>query len=425
MVSLPRILFALAVQTAAFCGLAQAADRIVEPGQGTLQSAILKAEAGDHLLLQPGDYRGAVIIDRPLELDGSNKARVIGPHKGTVITVEAANVTIRNLTVTGSGLRLDTLDSGIKLLKKAKNTKVLGNRILDNLVGVDVHGARKALVARNLIEGRQDLRLNDRGNGVYVWNAPGLVVEDNIIRFGRDGIFANTSRKNIFRNNHFSELRFAVHYMYTNDGVVTGNVSVGNHIGYALMFSSRLKVEGNQSIGDRDHGIMLNYANDADVKGNLVRNGGTKCLFLYNANRNDLIGNRFEGCPTGVHFTAGSERNTLSGNAFIRNRTQVKYVGSRWLDWSRDGEGNYWSDHPAYDLDSDGIADNVYRPNDVVDQLLWTQPSAKLLLGSPAMQLIRWSQSRFPALLPGGVYDPSPLMRPVELTGLRKEPSHD
>ena len=42
---------------------------------------------------------------------------------------------------------------------------------------------------------------------------------------------------------------------------------------------------------------------------------------------------------------------------------------------------------------------------------LKTPPAAKLLLGSPAVQLVRWSQSAFPALLPGGVIDSHPLMR--------------
>ena len=50
-----------------------------------------------------------------------------------------------------------------------------------------------------------------------------------------------------------------------------------------------------------------------------------------------------------------------------------------------------------------------------MDHVLWSQPSAKLLLGAPAVQLVRWAQSEFPALLPGGVVDRHPLMRPVEI----------
>ncbi len=32
---------------------------------------------------------------------------------------------------------------------------------------------------------------------------------------------------------------------------------------------------------------------------------------------------------------------------------------------------------PAFDLDGDGIADTAYRPNDLIDQVLWTQPAAR------------------------------------------------
>ncbi|MBO6512082.1 MAG: right-handed parallel beta-helix repeat-containing protein, partial [Roseibium sp.] len=153
-------------------------------------------------------------------------------------------------------------------------------------------------------------------------------------------------------------------------------------------------------------------ANRAEIVGNQVFDGGEKCLFMYNANKNTVTDNRFEGCPIGVHFTAGSAKNRFQGNAFIQNRTQVKYVGSRSLDWSTDGRGNFWSDHAAFDMNGDGYADTAYRPNDMVDQVLWTQPSAKLLIGSPAVQLLRWTQSQFPALLPGGIVDNAPLMHP-------------
>ncbi len=150
----------------------------------------------------------------------------------------------------------------------------------------------------------------------------------------------------------------------------------------------------------------------AIIEGNAVLRGGEKCVFIYNANKNQFRGNWFEGCRIGIHFTAGSERNAMSGNAFVNNQTQVMYVGTRFLDWSVDGRGNYWSDNPAFDLNGDGIADEAYRPNDVVDQIVWRYPAAKLLLNSPAMQVVRWAQSQFPGLHPGGVVDSAPLMKP-------------
>jgi nitrous oxidase accessory protein len=135
-------------------------------------------------------------------------------------------------------------------------------------------------------------------------------------------------------------------------------------------------------------------------------------VFIYNANKNRFRGNRFEGCSIGIHFTAGSEGNLVSENAFIGNRNQVKYVGTRYLDWSVEGRGNFWSDNPAFDLDGDGIGDKAYRPNDVMDKVMWTAPQAKVLSTSPAVQVIRWAQAQFPAILPGGVVDSHPLMAP-------------
>ena len=136
-----------------------------------------------------------------------------------------------------------------------------------------------------------------------------------------------------------------------------------------------------------------------------------KCIFIYNSHRNRIYRNLLSDCLVGIHFTAGSQKNIISENAFISNQTQVKYVGTRWLEWSADGVGNYWSDHVAFDLDKNGIADAIYRPNDVTDQIIWKYPSARLLMNSPAVQVLKYAQNQFPALHPGGVIDSAPLMQ--------------
>jgi len=402
-----RLMF---IFTLLFPALAGAATRDVP--LGALASAIENAQAGDILRLSQGIYEGAVVIDKPLTLVG-NETTIDGLGEGSVILVDAPDVTLSGLTVIGSGSGGGALDAGITLTTNADRAVIEGNRVIGNLVGIDVHGPEDVLVINNIVEGRQDRRMNDRGNGIYVWNAPGVRVERNDVRWGRDGVFVNTSHDNEFINNRFRDLRFAVHYMYANDSVVSGNISIGNHLGYAIMYSKNVQIEGNYSINDRDHGIMMNYTNESVVTGNWIEQVEDKCVFIYNAHKNSFYDNRFQGCGIGIHFTAGSERNNVVGNAFIGNRTQVKYVGSRWVEWNQDGRGNYWSDHAAFDLDANGIADSSYRPNDIMDHVLWSQPAARSLLGSPAVQLIRWSQSTFPATLPGGVIDRAPLMQPI------------
>lgn len=389
-----------------------AAERWVAAGDGVLRAALTAAAPGDVLRLRSGHHDGPLQIDRPITIEGEKDSVIDGGGQGSVITVSAPEVALRGLTIVNSGARLETEDSGIFVDKDGDGVLIEGNRLAGNLIGVFLKGPQDAVVRDNRIVGRDDLRMNERGNGVQLWNTPGSVVERNDIRQGRDGIFVTTSKDNAFRHNRFRDLRFAIHYMYTNRSEVIGNRSSGNHAGYAIMFSDRLVIRDNRSDGDRDHGFLLNYANRSEIAGNSVRGGAEKCVFIYNANRNQFIDNRFEGCEIGIHFTAGSERNEIVGNAFIANRSQVKYVGTREIEWSREGRGNYWSDNSAYDLDGDGIADRPYQPNDLADQIVWRHPLGKLLLNSPALQILRWAQAELPALHPGGVSDSFPLMQP-------------
>ncbi len=385
----------------------------VKPEGVTLAETLSRANPGDIIQISPGIYPGPLAINKPVKLTGKTGAIIDGKGTSRVITVNAPNVIISGLEIRGSGSLLRTEDSGIFITQKAANTVIKENIIRGNLIGVYLKGPENAHILNNTIIGRDDLRMNERGNGIQLWNTPGSIIEGNIITKGRDGIFVTTSKRNRFINNKLSNVRFAIHYMYTNESEVSGNISYKNHLGYAIMYSKKIKVHNNISDHDRDHGILLNYANRSEFKNNKVINGPNKCVFIYNANKNSFRNNHFEGCNIGVHFTAGSERNIISGNSFINNRNQIKYVGTRHIEWSEKGKGNYWSDNLSFDLNGDGVADAPYKPNGVADQILWRHPSAKLLMSSPALQLLRWTQSAFPALYPGGVTDSSPLMQPV------------
>lgn len=412
----------LALLAAAAAVRLAAAATVVVPAGADLAAAVATAAPGDVLQLAAGDYVGNVVIDRPLTLQGpaDHAARVVGSRKGRTLWVKAADVTLRGLTVTRSGLSLPDMDAGIFLDKTATRAQVLSNRMEDNLVGVYIWGAHDALVRGNVIRGNTTLRENERGNGVTLWNAPGTQVIGNDVSGGRDGIFSNSSRNNLFRGNRFTHVRYAVHYMYTDASEISDNVSIGNEIAYALMFSRHLTVRGNIGMDSSDQGMNLNATQNSTIENNEIRGGG-RCAFFYNSNFNRVAGNVFSGCDVGIHYTAGSEGNAITGNAFIANKTQVKYVGTRVLDWSEKGQGNYWSDNSAFDLNGDGIADTAYRPNDIIDQVVWRAPAARLLLTSPAVTIVRWAQKQFPALLPGGILDSAPLMKAPQLVDPNRE----
>ena len=406
---------ALAAALLILAGPALGEDLRALPGYG-LQQVVDQAPIGGIVKVPAGHYPGPVLLRHAVSVIGEPGSVVDGQGRGSVITVDAPDVVVQGLTIRNSGISLAREDSGVFVTKAGDRARIEDNRFEHDLIGVDLKGPDDAIVRHNVIIGRQDLRMNERGDGIHMWNTPGSIVDGNEVIGGRDGIFVTTSRENRFSNNRFLGVRFAIHYMYTNNSEVSGNFSRGNHIGYALMYSDKLIVRGNVSEGDRDYGIMLNYTNNSEIGSNTVMPAPEKCVFIYNANFNHITGNHFEGCAIGIHFTAGSENNEIAGNAFIDSRNQVKYVGTRLVEWtSREAgkrRGNYWSDAVVYDLDGDGIADRPYRPNTLTDQLIWRYPLARLLLNSPALHVLSWAQSQFPGIHPGGVIDRAPLMVP-------------
>ena len=137
-----------------------------------------------------------------------------------------------------------------------------------------------------------------------------------------------------------------------------------------------------------------------------------KCVFIYNTNDNRISGTtgskgRGIGCISPlVPRATRSPGMPLSATAIRRRRRDPRPTGRRT------GRGNYWSDNRHSISMATGSPTHAYRPNDLVDRVLWTAPAAKVLINSPAVQVLRWAQAQFPALYPGGVVDTHPLIAP-------------
>jgi len=83
-----------------------------------LQEAIDKAQPGSQLELPAGVYRGNIVIDKPLIIDGKDQKAVIeGDGKGTVVRISSSGVTIKNLTIRHSGAQHERVDAGVSLEK--------------------------------------------------------------------------------------------------------------------------------------------------------------------------------------------------------------------------------------------------------------------------------------------------------------------
>lgn len=398
------------------------------PGFESLNSALRRAAGGDTIHLKPGIYRGNLLVDRSIRLIGGPGVVLDGGGKGDVLRVRAPDVLVQGMTIRHSGHDLTAMNAGIFVERTAKNVTLRDNSLDGNAFGVWLDACPAPRVINNRIHGDPARRSQDRGNGVHLYAVRRGLVSGNEIWETRDGIYIDTSEDNRLLGNFLHHLRYGIHYMYSYRNQVIGNRTADTRTGYALMQSRYLTVIGNRSENDGNYGMLLNYITYSRISANVILGtqhgrayvtGGAdiagaegKALFIYNSAFNEIDYNRLEGADIGIHLTAGSEHNRIHGNAFIGNRVQVKYVATRRQEWSDRGRGNYWSDYIGWDLDSDGIGDRPYEPNDAVDKLLWKYPMARVLMSSPAIETLRWVQQQFPVLRPQGVRDSFPLMRP-------------
>jgi nitrous oxidase accessory protein len=404
-----------------------------------LQRAVATAAPGVVLSVAAGVHHVHLVLDQPLTLDGQAGAILDGDGLGDVVRIRAAGITLRHLTIRNSGRDLTAMNAGIYVEKSVDGAVIENNRIQDTLFGVYLDGPQHVQVIGNVITSIAELRVPDRGDGIHLWNDAWCVIKGNDVSGTRDGIYDYVSHDDLIADNHIHEVRYGVHQMYTKRETLQGNISSNNVAGMALMSSDHMRVVDNHMFNDSSYGILFNYVTYSDISGNEIHDitgdpgsdsqavigGEGKALFVYNSEFNRIRGNLLADSPIGIHITAGSQDNHVYDNAFVNNRTQVKYVQNVADEWSLDGRGNYWSNYLGWDLGGDGIGDVPYRPNDGVDVLLWKYPSARVLMSSPSILLLRYVQRAFPVFTPPSVQDSHPLMRvPEKLRARADDPRH-
>ena len=156
---------------------------------------------------------------------------------------------------------------------------------------------------------------------------------------------------------------------------------------------------------------MLHTTHKSEVARNYIYGTGEKCLFIYTSANNDIHDNRFESCGIGVHFTGGSENNKFSRQRFIGNETQVKYTGTQALRVVGGRPRQLLERQPGLRPRRRRHRRHRLPAQHLVDWVLWKYPLAKLLLNSPAVQMLRYVQEQFPRSIPAARRQ-LPLMAP-------------
>ena len=382
-----------------------AETRRVEPG--ALTDALVAAADGDILLLEAGLHHGPLRVSKSITLRGQEGAVIDGGEMGHVLFIDAPSVSIQGLTLRNCRLSDASTDSGIWIAKTSTGARVEANTIERCRFGVWVNGAAEVEVTDNQIVGLEAFTHNRRGDCIHVWDADGVLITHNSVSYCRDGIYLELTSAAVIDGNDVTDSRYAVHTMWCDDSRYSDNYASDNLVGLALMFSTRIEARGNILHNNQTHGILWVQITHGKVEGNVVI-GNTKGLFVYNSLYNTIRNNLVARNNLGSHYWGGSQENVMEANAFIDNEIQVKFVAAKDQTWN----GNFWSDYGGWDADGDGHGEVPYRSNTLVDALLFDYPLSKLLLASPAFQVLALAEREFPIITVPKAMDPSPLMVP-------------
>jgi nitrous oxidase accessory protein len=362
----------------------------------SIEAALRAARAGDTIQVQAGIYTGNLVLDKQIVLEGIHQPLVRGSGQGSVLTVLAAGCTIKGFVIEGGGGDLQTEDSGI-LLKSSLN-HVEDNELRDVLYGIYLYQARDNVLRRNLIRGRSQLEIGERGAGLHLWDSPNNLIEENSIIETRDGLYIQSSPGNVIRRNRVCRLRYGVHYMFSDSNTFEENLFSENVAGAAIMYSKQIDFRHNAFIHNRgfsSFGILFQDCEKCLAEENLIADNAVG-IFME-ALRDSLFHNNvIAENDVALQMFSSAEANTFSGNKFISNLSPLYLIGKKTVTrWTQGGIGNFWDDYEGYDLDGDGIGDRPHKVQNVFEYLEGNYPRLRLYLQSPAAQALALADRMF------------------------------
>jgi len=374
-----------------------------------LQQLIDKAKKGDIISLEPGIYKGPIVIEKAITLDGQGKATIDADGEGSVIFLDTDGAVIRGLRLTNSGESHNDLDSGVQV---RGNFNVIKDNVIDNcLFGIDLQQSEYNIVRRNEISSKP-VDLGMRGDAIRLWYSFGNKITHNEIHDSRDTVVWY-SKDNVISNNKSTRGRYALHFMYAQYNKIENNKYWDNSVGIFLMYSDGVEIRNNEishASGPTGVGIGMKESSEVTVENNKL---------LYNAvglyldvspfqpdTVNKLNNNLVAFNNIGVRFLNDWPGNHFNNNFFKSNITSVSVSDGDTANRNK-WDGNYWDDYEGFDLNKDGIGDTPHTSFSYADRLWMDVPSAQFFKGSPMLEVLDFLERLAPFSPPEMVFQDS------------------
>lgn len=377
---------------------------------GSIAAAVKMANAGDRLFIKKGVYReNEIVIDRTLEIIGQGMPELDGQNKHPVMRIKADGVRISGLVIRNTGISYLEDRAGIRL-DRVTDGIIEDCVFRNNLFSIYLANCKKCRIRNNRIVG-QAVSEGSAGNGIHLWHCKEIEVFGNQLSHHRDGIyleFVDDSR--ILRNLCRENLRYGLHFMFSNGDLYRSNTFCDNGAGVAVMYSRRVDMLENlfsYNWGAASYGLLAKDLDDSEISKNVFYRNTTG-LQCDGTNRISIGGNDFIENGRALRISSHCADAVFAHNNFIGNTFDlVSEIALASIQFRR----NFWDDMNGYDLDCDGISDKPYRPVKLSSLILDNYPGASILLRSPLFELLDLIERALPAVSHCDLLDSEPLMR--------------
>lgn len=375
----------------------------------SIRQAIQIAEEYDTIIIKPGEYaEGNLAIDKSVSIVGEGYPVVDGKADGEIFTVKANNVHISGLTIKNSGISYLKENAGIRL-QEVFNCEITDNKFYNNFFAIYLAKSANCIVSNNYIEGAKRRETNS-GNGIHLWYCRDVNISDNTILNHRDGIYFEFVRNGRITKNYSSgNLRYGLHFMFSDSCEYKQNTFEKNGAGVAVMYTKNVLMEKNYfkyNWGTASYGILLKDISDSKIiHNNFLEN--TVGIFMEGCSRIVVENNQFVKNGWALKLMANSMGNFFYENNFITNSFDVSTNSQQNFNTF---DRNYWSNYSGYDLNKDGFGDVPFRPVTLFSMMVEKQSTSLILLNSLFIKLLDIAESIIPALTPEALTDSKPRM---------------